>query len=60
VTGTCVYCGEDLADYEPIYVEETRGGDRVELGGFCNYGCLSAHVDEAGLAEGACCSWSPE
>lgn len=56
----CTYCGSDLAPYEPVFVEETRDGDRVQGGVFCNYGCLAAHVDEAGLAEGDACEWKPE
>lgn len=60
MAGTCTYCGSDLAAYEPVYVEETSDGERVEAGQFCNYGCLSAHIDEACLADGAACEWSPE
>lgn len=55
----CTYCGADLASYDPVFVEETEGGERVPAGAFCNYGCLSAHVEEAGLAEGAACTWEP-
>lgn len=29
--------------------------ERVPAGRFCNYACLSAHVEEAGLADGATC-----
>lgn len=55
----CTYCGADLASYDPVFVEETEGGERVPAGAFCNYGCLSAHVEEAGLVNGAACSWDP-
>lgn len=60
MTASCTYCDSDLADYDPVYVEETVSGEREQAGQFCNYGCLSAHIDAAGLAEGACCSWSPD
>lgn len=56
----CLYCGSDLANYEPVFVEETRDGERVELGGFCNYACLDSYVDEAELTTGDSCVWSPE
>ena len=52
---TCTYCGSDLAAYEPVYVEETDGGGRTPAGQFCNYACLSAHIDDADLTLGAAC-----
>lgn len=55
----CVYCGSDLAAYEPVFVEETDGDERVEIGGFCNYACLSAHIEAAELVYGDACEWSP-
>jgi hypothetical protein len=55
----CVYCGSDLETYEPVYVEETYDGERVDVGGFCNYACLSAHIEANELTYGASCSWSP-
>ncbi|MEF8881972.1 MAG: hypothetical protein V5A34_05540 [Halapricum sp.] len=60
MAGTCTYCGSDLGSYEPIYVEETRNGDRVAVGGFCNYACLSAYIDENELTYGTACEWSPD
>jgi hypothetical protein len=27
---------------------------------FCNYACLSAHIDEQELTAGDACEWSPE
>ncbi|MFO7926320.1 MAG: hypothetical protein ACQET5_03755 [Halobacteriota archaeon] len=56
----CTYCGSDLSAYEPVYVEETGGGERVSAGGFCNYACLSAHIETEGLTDGDACAWSPD
>jgi len=62
----CVYCGSDLSRYDPVYLLEnddgsgSDGGDRREIGGFCNYACLNAHVEEAELVYGTACEWSPE
>lgn len=56
----CTYCDSDLADYDAVFLEETEGGERVPAGAFCNYGCLAAHVEAAGLADGAACSWEPD
>ncbi|RDI72033.1 hypothetical protein [Halopelagius longus] len=52
----CTYCGCDVTAHDPVYVEETDGdGSRLPAGRFCNYGCLAAHVEEAGLAAGTTC-----
>ena len=51
----CTYCGEDLAAYDPVFVERERDGERSSEGAFCNYGCLSAWVDETEAVTGACC-----
>jgi len=51
----CTYCGEDLAVYDPVFVERERDGERAREGAFCNYGCLSAWVEETEAATGACC-----
>lgn len=56
---TCTYCESDLAPYDPVIVQETRNGEPIEVGKFCNYGCLTAFVDERGLTEGACCVIDP-
>lgn len=56
----CTYCGSDLDRYAPVFVEETRGDERVPAGRFCNYACLSAHVDEAELTHGDACEWTPD
>ena len=59
MTQSCTFCGSDLADYEPIVVSETRGGEEVVMGQFCNYACLSEHIEERGLSTGACCHIDP-
>lgn len=51
----CTYCGEALAAYDPVFVERERDGERTAEGAFCNYGCLSAWLDETDAATGACC-----
>lgn len=51
----CTYCGCDVTAHDPVYVEEVADGERLPAGQFCNYGCLAAHVDAAGLAEGTVC-----
>jgi hypothetical protein len=57
---TCVYCGSDLAAYDPVYVEERGDSGRTPVGGFCNYACLAAHIDDEELTYGAACQWSPD
>lgn len=56
----CRYCGAEVRDHEPVYVQEAAGDGRREAGQFCNYACLRAHIDEAGLTTGAACEWQPE
>lgn len=51
----CAYCGCRVEAHDPVYVEELDGDERVAAGAYCNYACLSAHVEEAGLADGATC-----
>lgn len=52
----CTYCGCEVYDHDPVFVSETTpNGARVEAGAFCNYACLVAHVEEAGLTTGATC-----
>lgn len=51
----CTYCDQDLAAYDPVFVERERDGERASEGAFCNYGCLSAWLDETAAATGACC-----
>ncbi|WP_236035436.1 hypothetical protein [Haloarcula rubra] len=54
----CTYCGSPVEDHDPVYLSDEPSG--APTAQFCNYGCLSAHVDEAGLTTGAACEWSPE
>ncbi|WP_169719004.1 hypothetical protein [Haloplanus natans] len=51
----CTYCGCDVTAHDPVFVAELADGDRLPAGQFCNYGCLAAHIDEAGLTEGTAC-----
>ncbi|MFC6732018.1 hypothetical protein [Haladaptatus sp. DYSN1] len=55
----CTYCGADVYAHDPVFVEEFDGGTRVEAGQFCNYACLTAHIEEKGLTTGAACEWTP-
>jgi len=56
----CTYCGSDLERYDPVFVEETEASERVDAGAFCNYACLSAHIDEKELTFGDACEWTPD
>ena len=51
----CAYCGCDVYDHDPVFVERLADGARTPAGAYCNYACLSAHVESAGLAAGATC-----
>lgn len=55
----CTYCGSDLASYDSVFVAEETDGKRIRAGQFCNYACLSAHIDAEGLTEGTACAWEP-
>ncbi|PSP87257.1 hypothetical protein BRC90_10955 [Halobacteriales archaeon QS_4_69_34] len=55
----CTYCGSDLSFCEPVFVAETADGEHVPAGGFCNYACLSAHIEQAELVYGASCTVEP-
>jgi len=50
----CVYCGCAAEARDPVYVRHDGEEDT-----YCNYGCLAAHVEEAGRATGTTCDWSP-
>ncbi|WP_406600161.1 hypothetical protein [Haloarcula terrestris] len=52
----CTYCGSPVEDHDPLYVSESPDGEPT--GQFCNYGCLSAHIDDEGLTTGTACEWS--
>ena len=53
----CTYCGTSVEAHDPVYVSDSPEG--APTARFCNYGCLSAHIDAADLATGAACEWSP-
>lgn len=51
----CTYCEQDLEPYDTVVVERETGDGRTQTGAFCNFGCLSAWLDETEAATGACC-----
>jgi len=51
----CTYCGSDIYAHDPVFVQKEREFRRTDVGQFCNYACLSAYIDEEGLAYGECC-----
>ncbi|MFB6311262.1 MAG: hypothetical protein ABEH64_08805 [Salinirussus sp.] len=56
---TCAFCGCRIFDHDPICVRDcTAGCGNPSY--FCNYACLSAHIDAENLTTGATCEWSPE
>lgn len=55
----CTYCGSDVDAHEPLFLESAADGDRALVGRFCNYACLSAHIDEENLTEDAACEFDP-
>jgi len=60
VTDACTYCDADVDAHDPVFVEELDSeGDREAAGRFCNYACLSAHVEENDLVHGAACRFDP-
>jgi hypothetical protein len=50
----CVYCGCAVEAHDPVSVRHDGGEDS-----YCNYDCLAAHIEEAGLATGTACEWDP-
>jgi len=55
----CAFCGSAIFDHDPICLrdcDEDCGSPTY----FCNYACLSAHIDSEGLTTGDCCQWRPE
>ncbi|MDS0261667.1 hypothetical protein NDI56_19880 [Haloarcula sp. S1CR25-12] len=53
----CTYCGCAVEAHDPVYLSREPGDEPTSQ--FCNYGCLSAHVETAGLTTGTACHWSP-
>jgi hypothetical protein len=56
---TCAYCGSRIFDHDPICVRDCDA-DCGAPAYFCNYACLSAHIEENGLTTGDACEWSPD
>lgn len=54
----CTYCGADVDAHDPIVVHR-RDADGPLVGQFCNFACLTAHVEDDGLTENAACAWEP-
>lgn len=60
VTNACTYCDANVYEHDPVFVEELGdAGDRDAAGRFCNYACLSAHIEENDLVTGAACRVDP-
>ena len=53
----CTYCGCAVEAHDPVYLSTEPGGEPTSR--FCNYGCLSAHIETAGLTTDTACNWSP-
>lgn len=51
----CVYCGCAVEAHDPVFVTEGVDGDQSAADAYCNYACLAAHIEEAGLTVGATC-----
>ena len=51
----CTYCGCDVHAHDPVFVSVGKPGAGSDVDAYCNYACLVAHVDEAGLTTGATC-----
>lgn len=60
MTTPCTYCGADVEAHDPVYVYEQETKDRAPAGEFCNYACLSSHIEEENLTTGDACEWSPD
>jgi len=55
----CLYCESRIFDHDPICVRDC-GADCGSPSYFCNYACLSAHIDDQNLTTGDACEWSPD
>lgn len=56
----CTYCGSDIERHDPVYVTEHGNDGSDPAGQFCNYACLSRHIEDENLAFGAACEWRPQ
>jgi hypothetical protein len=55
----CAYCDSAIFDHDPLCVRDCTD-DCGSPTYFCNYACLSAHIDSEDLTTGDCCVWQPE
>lgn len=56
----CAYCGCDVANHDPVCVCTCSDGTDDEIDyRFCNFGCLSAYIEDDELTTGTACEWSP-
>ena len=55
----CAYCDSRIFDHDPICVRDCTAGCGLPSY-FCNYACLSAHVETENLTAGDACEWPPE
>jgi hypothetical protein len=51
----CSYCESDIYDHNPVFVDEERDGTRETVSQFCNYACLSQHIENEQLGTNTCC-----
>jgi len=52
----CTYCGSDVRDHDPVCVRDCE--DHCSLvGRFCDFACLTAHVEAESLTAGDACRW---
>jgi hypothetical protein len=55
---TCAYCDSRIFEHDPICVRDCAA-DCGSPEYFCNYACLSAHIEANQLTAGNACEWSP-
>lgn len=51
----CQYCNCEVEAHDPVFVQTVEDGERHKVGAFCNFGCLTAYIEESGLAVGTRC-----
>jgi hypothetical protein len=56
---SCAYCGSLIFEHDPICVRDCTDGCGSPTY-FCNYACLSTHIEANELTAGDACEWSPE
>jgi len=52
----CTFCGSDVSAHDALSLEGADG----PIGQFCNFACLSAHIDAENLVVDDACNWSPD